>query len=150
NVPEIREFFWKWRRHHYPQTEHSLAHYFHQLLKPNETAMGDLGIFGHSVVEELEDTMGEKLTKNGRAMSGVRFGGGGGGLAKSAAPMAAAPAGRGGGLGGAPAEGKEAADSMKKDDSTREVEEAKAKNGGGKGLPEGAPGVEPTIRKNFA
>ena len=24
NVPEIKEFFWKWRRHHHPQTETSL------------------------------------------------------------------------------------------------------------------------------
>ena len=25
NVPEIKEFFWKWRRHHYPRTESSLV-----------------------------------------------------------------------------------------------------------------------------
>ncbi len=33
NVPEIREFFWKWRRHHYPQTESSLGHWLGNLLR---------------------------------------------------------------------------------------------------------------------
>ena len=30
NVPEIKEFFWKWRRHHHPQTESSLGRWFRQ------------------------------------------------------------------------------------------------------------------------
>ncbi|MGC3967081.1 MAG: hypothetical protein QM775_06825 [Pirellulales bacterium] len=29
NVPEIKEFFWKWRRNHYPQTQSSLNLYFY-------------------------------------------------------------------------------------------------------------------------
>ena len=53
NVPEIREFFWKWRRSHYPQNENSLTRGSGNLLKPNQTGMSDLGIFGHSVVEEF-------------------------------------------------------------------------------------------------
>src|SRR5262249_25820475 len=32
NVPEIREFFWKWRRHHYPHTEASVCQWFNHLL----------------------------------------------------------------------------------------------------------------------
>jgi hypothetical protein len=44
NVPEIKEFFWKWRRSHYPQTESSLAHALGNLLKPNEVPMSDLGV----------------------------------------------------------------------------------------------------------
>ena len=35
NVPEIREFFWKWRRSHQPQNENSLARGSGNLLKPN-------------------------------------------------------------------------------------------------------------------
>ena len=30
NVPEIKEFFWKWKRTHYPQTESSLDRWFRQ------------------------------------------------------------------------------------------------------------------------
>ena len=33
NVPEIKEFFWKWRRHHNPQTQESLAKYSHNMLR---------------------------------------------------------------------------------------------------------------------
>ena len=33
NVPEIKEFFWKWRRHHQPATESSLDRSFGNLLK---------------------------------------------------------------------------------------------------------------------
>jgi len=46
NVPEIREFFWKWRRHHSPRTESNIPHYFSQLLKSTETSMRNLGVFG--------------------------------------------------------------------------------------------------------
>jgi len=53
NVPEIREFFWKWRRHHHPQHEGSLDRSFWNLLKPGETGMATLGIFGEvGVIEE--------------------------------------------------------------------------------------------------
>ena len=31
NVPEIKEFFWKWRRQHNPQTESSLGRWFGNL-----------------------------------------------------------------------------------------------------------------------
>ncbi|HEY2253253.1 MAG TPA: alpha-2-macroglobulin family protein, partial [Planctomycetaceae bacterium] len=52
NVPEIREFFWKWRRSHYPQTESTLDRYFYNLLKNGELGMSNLGIFGEDVVEQ--------------------------------------------------------------------------------------------------
>ena len=38
NVPDIKEWFWKWKRSHHPQTESSLDRWFHNLLKPNEVA----------------------------------------------------------------------------------------------------------------
>ena len=34
NVPEIKAFFWSWKRHHHPQTESSLDRWFHNLTKP--------------------------------------------------------------------------------------------------------------------
>lgn len=47
NVDDIREFFWKWRRSHYPQRETNLDGSSYNLLKPNEVGMSQLGIFGH-------------------------------------------------------------------------------------------------------
>ena len=54
NVPEIKEFFWKWRRHHYP------AHRVEPgplvlatCCERGEIGMGNLGVFGEQVVEEL-------------------------------------------------------------------------------------------------
>ncbi len=55
NVPEIKAFFWKWRRSHYPQTESTLGRWFRNLLKPNEIGMNFLGIFGASVADEQTD-----------------------------------------------------------------------------------------------
>ena len=65
NVPEIREFFWKWTRNHHPQTEHNLERWVGNLLKQGETAMGNLGVFGEIVTEMAEVV--------------AAFGGGGGG-----------------------------------------------------------------------
>ena len=53
NVPEIKAFFWKWRRQHNPHSESNLQRWSQNLLLPNTTGMGDLGIFGHTVVEEV-------------------------------------------------------------------------------------------------
>ncbi len=63
NVPEIKEFFWKWRRHHHPQRDCTLDRWFSNLLKNGEIAMNDLGVFGGMMGEE---------------MAGAGFGGGGG------------------------------------------------------------------------
>ncbi len=47
NVPEIKEFFWKWRRHHNPQTESSLEPLVPATsVRPKAIGMGDLGVFG--------------------------------------------------------------------------------------------------------
>ncbi|MFO0926728.1 MAG: MG2 domain-containing protein [Gemmataceae bacterium] len=151
NVPEIREFFWKWRRHHQPSTEHNLSRHLANLLKQGERGMGDLGVFGGTVVEELQKA-GEKGNMLGR------MGGFGGGYANrgmatresgvmrdaQSAPMAAAPAGPG----GAPAEAKsdflgDGAESDKRKGASP------GKPGMGPGAP-GAAGVEPTVRQNFA
>ncbi|MFO1092578.1 MAG: MG2 domain-containing protein [Planctomycetaceae bacterium] len=55
NVPEIREFFWKWRRSYYAHTEHSLSRWFSNLLKEGETPMGDLGAFGGLAADQEVD-----------------------------------------------------------------------------------------------
>src|SRR5947209_19111864 len=86
NVPEIKEFFWKWRRQHYPSTESSLARTFGNLLRSKETGMADLGVFGALVVEEMERSKGKKmaLAKDGAPGGGF----GGRGLAAPGAALA--------------------------------------------------------------
>lgn len=142
NVPEIKEFFWKWRRHHHPQTEHSLARRLYQLVKPNEAPMGNLGVFGEGVVEEL----GQVAPTSGVARDGA-FGqarlrladGRERGMGGFAGGAPGAPGGA------APADGFFAGDAVKKEDPR---EEGKAKDAGPGDA--GPPGVEPTVRKNFA
>jgi uncharacterized protein YfaS (alpha-2-macroglobulin family) len=53
NVPEIRAFFWSWRRQHYPHTESSLERWIGNLLRHNEIAMSNLGVFGERVLDGL-------------------------------------------------------------------------------------------------
>jgi uncharacterized protein YfaS (alpha-2-macroglobulin family) len=92
NVPEIKEFFWKWRRSHNPQTESNLSHFFMNLLRQGEVGMANLGIFGEQVVEEMDRAKGAAPGMGG-------FGGGqgfrgrgleGAALAAPGAPAAAA------------------------------------------------------------
>jgi len=52
NVPDIKEFFWKWRRHHYPQTEHSLQRWFPNIVRDAKDTMGNIGIFGASTLSD--------------------------------------------------------------------------------------------------
>ncbi|HEV3261788.1 MAG TPA: MG2 domain-containing protein, partial [Gemmataceae bacterium] len=79
NVPEIREFFWKWRRNHYPQTESSLDRMFANLLRQGELGMANLGIFGELVVGEKFTNLHD--TSDGR--TGQFFEGGLGGATAS-------------------------------------------------------------------
>ncbi|MGC8641566.1 MAG: alpha-2-macroglobulin family protein, partial [Isosphaeraceae bacterium] len=85
NVPEIKEFFWKWKRSHYPRTESSLDRWFHNLVRPNERAMENLGLFGEAAMEVEEMEFGAVSVRMGRmGMAGM---GGGGPVALAAAPM---------------------------------------------------------------
>jgi uncharacterized protein YfaS (alpha-2-macroglobulin family) len=54
NVPEIKAFFWKWRRSHVPMTESSLLRWFDN-LNPDGTVMSSLGVFGDSFIEKEKD-----------------------------------------------------------------------------------------------
>ena len=57
NVPEIKAFFWKWRRHHNPVTDTNLEWGCANLLRPKTIGMSFLGVFGYSVADELTDGM---------------------------------------------------------------------------------------------
>jgi uncharacterized protein YfaS (alpha-2-macroglobulin family) len=150
NVPEIREFFWKWRRHHNPQTESSLARWSNNLLRSGEIGMGDLGVFGAGVVEELA---GKKEAAKGMpgqmpGFFGGGFGGRGAGLA-GGGPMA--PPGAANAMLGAEGLADKAGDArrgLQADGLARAEQQAQppaTTPAGGE-----APGVEPTVRKNFA
>jgi uncharacterized protein YfaS (alpha-2-macroglobulin family) len=74
NVPDIREFFWKWRRRHRPNTESNLDHWFTNLLRPKEIGMQMLGVFGHSVVMQDKGN-GLERQANENGLGGGVFGG---------------------------------------------------------------------------
>ena len=137
NVPEIKAFFWKWRRHHRMGTEHSLAKGGHNLVPPNTPGMSFLGVFGQLVTEETDHAEGGEL-------GAVRGGGAGGANAFGArramdgAPMAAKAA--------APAApGLAMAEEKSKGDA---VADRKAGAGPGGGEEPGL--VQPTVRSQFA
>jgi alpha-2-macroglobulin len=93
NVGDIREFFWKWRRSHHPQEQSSLQLYSSHIYKPNDPQMQPIGVFGHTVADEL--------TADNKLLLGDRRSGQQG---RDNAPMAlaAAPGGmRGGPMGAA-------------------------------------------------
>jgi uncharacterized protein YfaS (alpha-2-macroglobulin family) len=140
NVPEIKEFFWKWQRHHYPQTESSVGQMFGNLVRNNEIAMANLGVFGEMVVEQL------RTHTKGEAKDGLRrglqerenYGGLGGAPGAKLAAGAAAPQ----------SPPMEAAD---KPTGRADMELAKRKAPAGPdGGEPGAPLVQPNVRKNFA
>lgn len=144
NVPEIKAFFWKWRRQHQPRTESSLDRWFQNLISPKATGMADLGVFGGSVAEEMDGLQeglpyADRQNKPGRGpifsertkgmlmrQSAAR--GNGNAVVGLAMPMAAAPA----------------ADSLRFD-----VKAGESANGMGEPAGE-TPMVEPTVRSNFA
>lgn len=133
NVGEIREFFWKWRRHHNPNTEWSASRMFFNLLKNNEVAMQMLGVFGDlAEIDVGQDNKGFGRAKQkavGRkawplgTYAGMQMRGGG------AVPAMAAPAAEAGAVMEKLAVSNFAADG----------------EGGGGGAAQ-----QPTIRTNFA
>ncbi len=86
NVPEIREFFWKWRRNHYSQGETNLERSSRPLVKNNQPHMQNLGIFGQTVVDEISSALSRDDLRHGILQRRLGEGGGMGG----GAPMAMA------------------------------------------------------------
>ncbi|MCE9605012.1 MAG: alpha-2-macroglobulin [Planctomycetia bacterium] len=147
NVPDIKAFFWKWRRQHYPRTESSLSIQSGNLMKSGEVGLNDIGVFGGSIADDL-DTDERK--------DGAGFGRGGKGQVPGRAlkAMMRNGAAMGGGYAAAPAGAPMAAsapmDALAKSESS-------AYGSDKNGLAElqqagqaGQPNVQPTIRSNFA
>ena len=142
NVPEIKAFFWKWRRRHQVQTATSLTRGGYNILKRGEVGMAYLGVFGHLVLEEgsVEQTLA--ANRSGEREFGLA---GGGGARRhweapeaDAAPIRMLAAKAKGMAPGVPAPGARA---------------EKKQTGGGRGGPGGGPAgrlVQPTVRRKFA
>ena len=71
NVPEIRAFFWKWRRHHHPQLQSSLARRFDNLLKKDETPMRGIGVFGEVLPEADEESEADERGEGDGQVAGA-------------------------------------------------------------------------------
>ncbi|MEZ5329648.1 MAG: MG2 domain-containing protein [Verrucomicrobiales bacterium] len=69
NVPDIREFFWKWRRNHYTQSETNLMKAFGNLIRPGTEGMQTLGVFGNDAI----DMDGVVMEGSGQAFGGARM-----------------------------------------------------------------------------
>ncbi|OGV64485.1 MAG: alpha-2-macroglobulin [Lentisphaerae bacterium RIFOXYB12_FULL_65_16] len=143
NVPEIKAFFWKWRRNHHAQQETNLDPYSQNVLKERERGMRPVGVFGDNA--DMEGAA-EETTFGGPGGGRGGFGGKGGArlgavrafkskanmqMADGMAMAASAPM----------AEGEEAKKEMVADEAN-----GAAAGGGG---PE-APQVQPVVRTQFA
>jgi uncharacterized protein YfaS (alpha-2-macroglobulin family) len=133
NVAEIREFFWKWRRHYQSYVEHSLSRTWHTITMPNTQPMGDLGVFGASVADEGEEDQVDRMSALGDA---------------TPAPQAARTRGLAKEFGGAP--GKPAAKAADAAKDGAMVTEEKSKSAAASA--EQPPGNEaaPSVRQKFA
>jgi alpha-2-macroglobulin len=139
--PDIREFFWKWRRSHQPQSQENLSLKTWQIAIEKMPSAHPLGIFGHSMADDFAIEEG----------SAFGFGGGGFGdrrmLRKSqsmlggavddlvfdrAVPMATA-----------------AAPAKESDGMVQKFQSSVANKAEGEATPNGA-GKPPSIRKDFA
>ena len=84
NVPEIKAFFWKWRRNHQPQTEHNLDRVGSPFLWKKEIGMSPIGVFGASVADEIDMDGASNFSWAEKPGAG-RGGGGGVRMARMAA-----------------------------------------------------------------
>ncbi|MCA9237700.1 MAG: alpha-2-macroglobulin [Planctomycetales bacterium] len=77
---DIREFFWKWRREHRPQSETNLGRWEAPVSKPGAEVMQDIGLFGATSVDDLSvTTRGDLGVDRDMPMRSRRVGGLGGG-----------------------------------------------------------------------
>ena len=140
NVPNIQEFFWKWRRSHYPRHESNLMRHSYERVPRGKNQMRGLGIFGHTVADDLSSLEKDKRGNNQQLMKSGTMGRGMGG-------------GMGGGMNAAaPAEARVfLSDSAElvSDEASDADAFAEAAEGTEQQAHQGGY-IEPTVRKNFA
>lgn len=149
NVPDIRTFFWQWRRQHYPQTESSLQRGSGPIHRPAEITLQYIGRFGHMAADMLQE--GEKRGDVFFDAQGANLS-----TAEAAAPASPMGASVGGGdrLKGVSrmhaALGREAQTDFSMDGSGMEKAKLADKDEAGQGLPAGVTGAAPAVRTKFA
>jgi len=73
NVGNIKEFFWKWRRHYYKNIQHSANHWENNVLKRDTRGMRFLGVFGRRLADDdFGDGWGEGAGVNAVPTGGFR------------------------------------------------------------------------------
>ena len=79
--PDIREFFWKWRRQHFPQSFENLSREMSPIYLETMPSAAPLGIFGHSMADDAEslefNAVKRSVTKRGLQSGRTRDGFGG-------------------------------------------------------------------------
>ena len=65
NVPEIKAFFWKWRRGHQIRNESNLDRFGNNMTLVNQMPMQNLGVFGDMVGSDESDSKLEKRAEKG-------------------------------------------------------------------------------------
>jgi len=131
NVPEIRSFFWKWRRSHYPQKESNLLRWSYNLLKKGEIPMRNIGVFGYLTEKTAEDHLAKDEV--GKAKGAAEF--------KAAARSHIQPA---------PAETEVAEEGLADREPLAIRERAKKEKAGKFPTPGAEDLVQPTVRTRFA
>jgi alpha-2-macroglobulin len=93
NVPEIKDFFWKWQRHHNPQGESNLGGTSGNLVPPGKVGMSDLGVFGATVADmnKADEGFAFSAGEGGGSGYGLGRGFGGGGMQRRMAVAEAMP-----------------------------------------------------------
>jgi uncharacterized protein YfaS (alpha-2-macroglobulin family) len=130
NVPEIKSFFWKWRRRHQTRVESSLARRFDNLLRKKEVPMGNIGVFGHLMFQDSADKEGHKTDRI---------------VAEGAPRSARAPSAAGLKLAAKPSM-PQAAEAESLADDNKSLDETKAA-----GVPGGSADlIKPVVRTQFA
>ena len=71
NVPQMRDYFWKWTRSHQPQTRHNLGRQSSPLVEDGMKQMSHIGVFGHSLADDSMALDG-RAEGEGMAMAGNR------------------------------------------------------------------------------
>ncbi|MBX3443160.1 MAG: alpha-2-macroglobulin [Planctomyces sp.] len=133
NVPDLRAFFWKWRRSHHQHLEHSLSRWTDNLLRSGEVGMAYLGAFGAQVADFDRDNLAVLGAMDGGPVSTrQRFRRGSAVSELKSMDAPAAPGGFGGGMG-------------RMEMAEMDLAAGQPADAGG-----GAAMVEPTVRSQFA
>ena len=151
NVPDIKEFFWKWRRNHRPGHQTNLGRPGYNMYKNGTTGMTMLGVFGHTVADDYSGANDAKYkTANAPGLARRSMSRQSSYILQDTAEMASPAQGQalGGGLGGGgrfAAKGQIAMETASADQAMSPLDGRGRQSG-----QQGVPLVQPNVRSNFA